>query len=328
VCHRDSLTITEKIKLMTFECDPYIKQNAAQECWRYLLSQEAPSLSAELEEGLNQVLSGWMDAPELLPLVFGVPGLRSCQEGAVLFDFDGLLQKHQQLVLLLATRWEKVWAEILQGSLFQLRGVYKWDKRCVALRRAQALALKMLMQCNASKYMEQAVQIFESADNLTARCGVLDAVLPIATAPRAQLLKKMHKMADGHDLLMNKCLYYEVYQYQDSLEGIAALFTDARCDRKRPNSVMAWFSGWMHGHYEKLHQKDGRGYVVLKEAIKAIDTINPFTATRLVGPLLQYQYFDSARQEKMKLALKWLSHQNPSKNLNEKLTMVMQSVTA
>ena len=250
------------------------------------LADTEESLPGELIEQLEEVVSGWRKSPAMVGWVFNVPSLRVCQESGRPFTLGVLARRHKWLLRQIAMQWEAKWLEIFSGSKLQLQHDYKWCEQDVAMRKLQALSLKMLLRCNFERYISYALSLYDQADNITTRCAVLEAIAPHRSAEADQLLEKFYADVDGHDLLANKWLYYAALSVQEKVEDIEALFNHPVCDHKRPNRVMAWLGGWLDGNYELLHDSSGKGYAFLRDVIVKIDGMNPYTATKLIGPKL------------------------------------------
>ena len=319
VYHADNASAAEQAKLMAFETDPYVKMHSARACWLQLLSMDQPVIQGAFLDALQHVMDHWREQIELLPLVFALPSLQVCQEGDQAFAFDHLLHRHDQLLRDMACRWEPLWLEIFHYTGYQLQGAYRWSRSDVAMRRLQGLALARLLDANLQAHQSLALALYEKADNLTTQTAVLKAVLPHAGALGDDLLSRFQAIAEDHDLLINQHLYYTTFQKQDSLDAIAACLEGDMCDLRQPNRVSAWFSGWRDGNYALLHAKDGSGYAFLQDVIARVDRINPFTASRLIGALLNWQYFDVPRQTLMRQSLQALLDAGCSDTLREKI---------
>lgn len=321
--HRDDLTISQRAGLMSYETDAYVKSSSAKECWMSILADSEGSLPHEFIEHLGEIISGWRKSPEMVSWVFNVPSLRVCQESGRPFILGALAKRHRRLFRQIATHWEAVWFEIFSGSKLQLQHDYKWCRQDVEMRKLQALSLKMLLYCNFERYIAYATGLFEQADNVTTRCAVLDAIAPHRNEESARLLDQFYSEIDGHDLLANKWLYYATLRVHDKIEDIELLFNHPICDHKQPNRIMAWLGGWLEGNYELLHDSSGTGYSLLRDVIMRIDGINPYTATKMIGPMLQYRYFCEDSQNKIQAILREMMARDPSKGLKEKLETVV-----
>jgi aminopeptidase N len=58
-----------------------------------------------------------------------------------------------------------------------------------------------------------------------------------------------------------------------------------------------------------FHDKNGRGYEFLGEAIIQLNTVNPQIAARLLTPLKEWKRYTPDRQEKMKAVLQKIAGQ-------------------
>ena len=58
------------------------------------------------------------------------------------------------------------------------------------------------------------------------------------------------------------------------------------------------------GNQKWFHRKDGAGYRLLADTVIRVNSINPSTAARLVGPLKNWRRYDSTRKGLMENELK------------------------
>ncbi len=328
VSHTDDLTDEQSAALIECETDPYVKYIKAKECWMKLLEGSGViNIPDYLVNSLEGVLSAWKDQPELLDIVFDIPSLRSCQESSVGFDFDNLVKSHQSLLKLIAIQWEEKWQEIYQESQGILsRCSYEWNKRDINYRKARAIALKMLVEASSEKYASYAESLYHSSDNLTDRWAAIKSLLAVDGEQVGRLLEHFLKEAGGSDVLVNKWMYGSTFKLQNKgVDGILEIFNSDMCDHKQPNRVMAWLGGWCEGNYQLLHLDSGEGYAALTESIEKLDAINPVTASRMIGPLLQKQYFNSIRREKIESCLRSMQAKIKSANLQEKIASALET---
>ena len=323
VNHDEGLSADEYAKLLAFETDPYVQMHSAKQCWLSALHQDSELLSDSLRQSLKTVLSNWQQAPDLVPLVFNLPSLQVAMESRRSFVLDDLMPRRKQLLDLLATSWEQEWLEMFQGVSYRLRGEYAWRREDVEMRGLQGLSLSMLLQADYDQYRHLASRLFDQSDNVTTRGHVLKAVLAHQHDLGSQLLNCFVEDVDGHDLLINQWLFYSAARKQKDLTPIVALLEDARFDLKQPNRVSSWCRGWLSGNYDLFHQLNGEGYAVMADLITKVDAINPFTSSRLIGPLIHWQYFDVPRQKLMRQKLTKIFDQGCSSTLREKIVVAL-----
>ena len=323
VVHSDDLSFGQRAALVAAEVDPYVKKISARKCWMQLLHEDNHENLQALNRASDSVLKSWEEHPDLVGLI-ALPSIQICQESGQGYDFDRLLDRHRVLEKHLATQWHEQWQKIFAGCQLKLQANYVWNKNQAALRQLRAFALKMILEYDIDANASKAVSLYHASDNLTDRYAALSALCAHDNQQSQALLEQFYNDANGQDLLLNQWLYLGAGRYhKDGLCGIQSIYDHEECDVTRPNRVMSWFSGWCHGNYDVLHNKDGSGYGYLQKIIEQVDKVNPFTSSRMLTPLLQFQYFDQLRQDKMLTVLQALSKNDLSDNVKEKLASVV-----
>jgi aminopeptidase N len=61
--------------------------------------------------------------------------------------------------------------------------------------------------------------------------------------------------------------------------------------------------GAFAGNHLRFHAKDGSGYALVGETVRALDSINPQVAARMAGAFENWRRYDEARQKLMKAEL-------------------------
>ena len=68
---------------------------------------------------------------------------------------------------------------------------------------------------------------------------------------------------------------------------------------RNPNKVRSLIGAFAMGNPVHFHRADGQGYAFLANQIIELDKSNPTLASRLVGPLLEWEKYDTSRQQLM-----------------------------
>ena len=324
VVHVEHLTMAERCQLMVFESDPYVKLAQARHIWKSQLQGVSLQWPEVLKNAVSQLLQDWEKDPAVTALVLKLPTLKSLQEEGG-FDFSILERSRVLIERDLAERWQGQWHKIFQQSSQALRHSYQWNKSDVGLRKIRALALKMLVISNEEKYVQVAASLYDNADNLTDQAAAIEALLQAPGEMLNQRLLQFLQLADGHELLMDRWMYWSSKRCTN-LDEINALIDSKYFLKFNPNRMYAWYTGMMDGNYALFHQADGKGYALFGELIDEIDAVNPSTASRLVSALLQGQYFDAVRQSAMGEVIRTLlEKEDVSPMLRERLSCALES---
>ena len=76
-----------------------------------------------------------------------------------------------------------------------------------------------------------------------------------------------------------------------------------------PNRVRSLYGAFAMNNPYSFHDKNGRGYEFLGEAIIQLNTVNPQIAARLLTPLKEWRRYTPERQEKMQAVLQKIASQ-------------------
>jgi aminopeptidase N len=83
---------------------------------------------------------------------------------------------------------------------------------------------------------------------------------------------------------------------------VRALMKHRAFDMKNPNRVRS-LVGAFAGNHLRFHGKDGEGYRLVGETIRALDAINPQVAARMAAAFENWRRYDPERQAKMRAEL-------------------------
>jgi aminopeptidase N len=88
----------------------------------------------------------------------------------------------------------------------------------------------------------------------------------------------------------------------ETVTGVRALMSHPAFDMKNPNRVRSLVGAFAANHL-RFHAKDGDGYRLVGETIRALDSINPQVAARMAGAFENWRRYDPARQALMQAEL-------------------------
>ncbi|MDE2133876.1 MAG: aminopeptidase N [Alphaproteobacteria bacterium] len=109
----------------------------------------------------------------------------------------------------------------------------------------------------------------------------------------------------------------------DTVERVRALTKHPAFDIKNPNRVRA-LVGAFSGNHVRFHAEDGRGYALVGETIRTLDSINAMVAARMAGAFETWRRFDPKRQAMMRRELEaMLGAPGISPNLYEVVTKML-----
>jgi aminopeptidase N len=116
-------------------------------------------------------------------------------------------------------------------------------------------------------------------------------------------------LADFHDRFRNDALVLDKWlalQAASPLPGtvdrVRVLMKHPFFDIRNPNRVRALIGAFSANHL-RFHSAEGRGYVLVGEAVRTLDGINPQVAARMAGAFENWRRYDTNRQQRMRAEL-------------------------
>jgi aminopeptidase N len=110
----------------------------------------------------------------------------------------------------------------------------------------------------------------------------------------------------------------------DTVERVRALMDHPAFSLKNPNRVRALIGAFAMGNPLRFHDRSGAGYALVREAVSALDGINPQTAARMASVFETWRRYDTQRQKMMRDQLERIAARpNLSANLYEMVTKML-----
>ena len=104
------------------------------------------------------------------------------------------------------------------------------------------------------------------------------------------------------------------------------IHSQAAFDLRNPNKVRALYGAFANANHTNFHKADGSGYRFLAERIRRLNETNPQVASRLTGPLTQWQRYSRDVQTQMRAALtEILEIDNLSPNVYELVSKSLEA---
>ncbi len=148
--------------------------------------------------------------------------------------------------------------------------------------------------------LQTAEDVFTKANNHTDERAALVSIIEYGTPEaRNKVLKAFYDKWKHEALVLDKWFSLQARADQpDVLEQVKAL-TDHPDYSLNPNRVRSLIGAFAMGNPVHFHRADGQGYAFLANQIIELDKSNPTLASRLVGPLLEWEKYDTSRQQLM-----------------------------
>jgi aminopeptidase N len=213
-------------------------------------------------------------------------------------DPDAIYLAHQTLKHALAEHLQDHLASLY--AAMSVAGPYSPDATPAGKRDLGNAVLALLTRLDGGK---QAAMQFAGANNMTQQIAALAALLRNGHGAD-ELATFAAEWADDR-LVMDKWFGLQVRSSApDTTVAIVERLTKHPAfNLKNPNRFRSLF-GAFAGHAAGFHRVDGSGYNLLADWLIKLDPINPQTTARVVTAFDSFRRYDTARQAKMRAALK------------------------
>ncbi len=212
---------------------------------------------------------------------------RAANTGKV--DVHGLHSAREALKALLAERFSEQWRGLYDAEVAQ---PYQAFGEQIGARALKHLALDYLCHA-ADPALEQAEQLFATADNLTDRLAGLRLLVKCApVSQREAALDQFYNDWRHEALVVNQWFTLQATRpASDAVDSVQALSESPIFDWRNPNKVRALIGAFASGNPVAFHREDGAGYRLLADAIIRLQSANPQIASRLCAPLTRYRRY-------------------------------------
>jgi aminopeptidase N len=186
----------------------------------------------------------------------------------------------------------------------------------IARRRLHNQALSLLARFGEGQVLAQAQ--FDSATSMTDQMAALAALVNHGDAQLARAVLDRFE-AQWHDepLVMNQWFAVQAASPRwGTLERVKALCDHPAFTLNNPNKVRSVLGAFSRNAVQ-FHAAGGAGYAFLGDRVRALDSLNPQIAARLVTPLTHWKRYAVDRAGAMRKALEHLAAGSMSPDLEE-----------
>lgn len=155
--------------------------------------------------------------------------------------------------------------------------------------------------------------------NMTETMGALRALRDTKNDVRESCLQDFYERWKDNALVLDKWFALQATSRRDdTVFTLEKLVHHPAFNIKNPNKAYSLFAAFGNQNFEQFHRADGEGYRFIRDAVIALDIINPQVAARVVKPLIQHRRFSEGRAMLMREALVYiLEKQGISKDVFE-----------
>jgi aminopeptidase N len=221
---------------------------------------------------------------------------------------DAIHHGREIVMMILADQFEDVLKKIYFDN--HDTGPFQGDFTARARRALKNTALRFLSRADGNPAIALAKEQYDRATNMTDRVAAL-SVLADTTAPEreeafADFLSRFH----DYMLVVDKWFSLQAGASRDSIhDDVRALRDHKDFNLHNPNRVRSLYGAFAMNNIYRFHDKSGKGYEFLGDAIIELNTVNPQIAARLLTPLKEWKRYTPDRQEKMQAVLQKIADQ-------------------
>ena len=329
--------------LVQHDSDGFSRWDACQTLLANEIAQRAAKGPTESSQSLIDLMGVLIDqaiatagAPEtaeqqaLLTKLLALPAEADLFERERPVEVLRLLEARQSLAIDIAVAHHDNWLTLYNA--LGVRTPYSPDAASIAHRalRNRALAGVALGAPTNAKPEALLRAQFESADNLTDRRAVLEVLLDVegfSDELTQQLLDAFYADWKDEALVVDAWISLQAgSQLPGGLARVEKIESHAAFDLRNPNKVRALYGAFANANHTNFHKADGSGYRFLAERIRRLNETNPQVASRLTGPLTQWQRYSRDVQTQMRAALtEILEIDNLSPNVYELVSKSLEA---
>lgn len=254
---------------------------------------------------LNQAFNPETDKA-LLARSLTLPDMAIIGQHRKIVNTDAIHQAREIVMMILADQFKEVLKKIYFDN--HDTGVFQGDFSARSRRAIKNTALRYLARADGNPAIAIAKNQYDKATNMTDRVAALSVLGDTQSKERdaafADFLERFH----GYMLVVDKWFSIQSASTRPSIhEDVRALRAHKDFILTNPNRVRSLYGAFAMNNPYCFHDKSGKGYEFLGEAIMQLNNVNPQIAARLLTPLKEWRRYTADRQEKMKAVLQHIA---------------------
>lgn len=252
-------------------------------------------LLESLENLLDQALQGKGDKA-LLARALTLPDIQIIAQTRDIVDPDAIYKARESVKRALLGRAKEKIVSIYKKNMEN--GPYNVDSKSMAKR-----SLKNVMLDYIADPVLAGIQ-YASATNMTDRVGALSILKDHEGGEKDAAFADFYNRFKTYPLVVDKWFALQSGAVNDSVAGnIRKLISHPDFTLLNPNRARSVYGAFSMNNPVGFHRADGSGYMLLKDAVISLNTLNPQIASRLLTPLREWRRYTPDRQAKMKAVL-------------------------
>lgn len=317
--------------LMVHDSDGFNRWEAGQHFYLNVINDIIDTGSKEVPEALLETIGSLLEQAKdpvndraLLARALSLPDVAIIAQSRDVVDPDAIYKARQILKKAIKSKFK---AELVK--VYELCAgceVYGITPESMGRRTLRAVLLSYITATSGTGCAARAENHYNTANNMTDRMTALSNLLGNKNAAREDILQGFYDKYKDYALVMDKWFGIQASSVRDDIfEQLEMLKNHADFSMTNPNRVRSLYSAFAMNNPVAFHDKSGRGYDFLKDAIIELNELNPQIAARMVTPLREWRRYTPDRQEKMKAALQEIADlPNLSPNVFELVTKSLQ----
>ncbi len=265
--------------------------------------QQGSPLSAPQEylDSIGWLLDNQQHDLNLLALSLELPGASTLAQEMTVIDHDAIYKARKFLRTEIAKAHKDTFEKLYKNH--SVKEPYKFNVEQTGRRAIKNISLSYLSCLEQDEITQTIYTQFQDSDNMTDQASALYLLANIDHPHRESALQSFYNDFKKEALVINKWFMAQASSNRDDIiQHMDSLLNHPDFTWKNPNRVRSVIGGFA-SNGRNLHREDGKGYTIIKDAVKKLNDINPSIGARLVGSLQDWKKYDLGRQEKMKDAL-------------------------
>ncbi len=278
----DDLTVAQKIFLLKYDNDSFVKWDNAQQLWLSLIMQSNTIDEDAFFDAIQSMIKNTQDKA-LVAELLTLPSERVIHNQQNVIDVFDIHNKREQLIQKIVTRFKPLLLETYQ--LLNIKQTYDITPASVGDR---ALKNRCLFYLSKSGEMDLVYQQFIVSECMTDKLSALRLLSNTHNSYRDQVLEYFYQQFKNDTQVMDK--YFAIIASSDvcDVEGIHALMEHELFCFDTPNRLRAVVGSFGY-NYTNFHNQSG--YEFFTDVILKLNTSNPQIGARLVAIYNHWQRF-------------------------------------
>ena len=256
---------------------------------------------------LNQAFKPETDKA-LLARSLALPDMAIIGQHRKIVNTDAIHQAREIVMMILADQFKDILKKIYFDN--HDKGAFQGDFAARSRRVLKNTALRYLSRADGNPAIVIAKEQYDKATNMTDRVAALSVLGDTESKERdtafADFLERFH----DYMLVVDKWFSIQAASIRPSIhDDVRALLSHKDFILTNPNRVRSLYGAFAMNNPYSFHDKNGKGYEFLGDAIIQLNTVNPQIAARLLTPLKEWKRYTPDRQEKMKVILQKIAAQ-------------------